>query len=136
MGLTVVGAKSLQAVGLNLNETAVWSATWAQRLLAEPFTRIPGVVSDAGLLFGAFAATLLTGQFRHPMAIGWRGAIGAILGGIFMGIGARLSYGCNIGAFASGAASGSLHGIAWFLAVLPGCAAGIGLRRVFGLESK
>ena len=134
MGLTVMGAKGLQEIGLDLGATAVWSAEWAQRLLREPFTLMPGALSDVGLLLGAFAATVLAGRFRHRATIGWRGASGAILGGLFMGIGARLSYGCNIGAFASGAASGSLHGLAWFVAVLPGCAAGIRLRRVFGLE--
>lgn len=134
MGLTVMGAKGLQAIGFNLGATTVWSAEWAQRLLREPSMMIPGALSDVGLLLGAFAATVLTGHFRHRVAIGWRGAIGAILGGLLMGVGARLSYGCNIGAFASGAASGSLHGLAWFVAVLPGCAAGIRLRRVFGLE--
>jgi hypothetical protein len=135
MGLTVIGAKGLQASGFNLGATAVWSADWAQRLLREPLATMPGAVSDIGLLLGAFAATVLTGRFRHSTAIGWRGAIGAALGGLFMGVGARLSYGCNIGAFASGAASGSLHGIVWFVAVLPGCAVGIRFRRVFGLES-
>lgn len=35
------------------------------------------------------------------------------IGGLLMGFGATLSYGCNIGAFFSGVASGSLHGVLW-----------------------
>jgi hypothetical protein len=50
---------------------------------------------------------------RHRAALGWRGAAGAALGGLLMGIGARLSSGCNVGAFIGGAASGSLHGLVW-----------------------
>ena len=52
----------------------------------------------------------------------------AALGGLLMGIGARLSFGCNIGAMVSGMASGSLHGFVWLAAVLPGCWLGLRLR--------
>ncbi len=39
----------------------------------------------------------------------------AIIGGLLMGVGARLGFGCNIGAFLGGIASGSLHGWVWFI---------------------
>ena len=58
----------------------------------------------------------------------------AALGGLLMGWGARLGFGCNIGAFVGGVASGSLHGWVWFAAALPGCAIGIKLRPLFGLS--
>jgi len=45
----------------------------------------------------------------------------------------RIAYGCNIGAFLSGVASGSLHGWLWIAAALPGSWVGIRLRRWFGL---
>ena len=64
----------------------------------------------------------------------WRGAAGAALGGVLMGIGARLSFGCNVGAFTGGAASGSLHGLVWIAAVVPGCWLGIRARSWFGLK--
>ncbi|MCC6716767.1 MAG: YeeE/YedE family protein, partial [Acetobacteraceae bacterium] len=54
------------------------------------------------------------------------------LGGLLMGVGARLSAGCNVGAFLGGASSGSLHGLVWLLACLPGCWLGIRLRPMFG----
>ena len=34
----------------------------------------------------------------------------AVIGGLLLGYGARLAFGCNIGAFFSGVVSGSLHG--------------------------
>ncbi|MGB1862697.1 MAG: YeeE/YedE thiosulfate transporter family protein [Candidatus Puniceispirillum sp.] len=49
-----------------------------------------------------------------------------------MGIGARLSFGCNIGAFLGGIASGSLHGWIWFAMAMAGSVLGIRLRAVFG----
>ena len=51
-----------------------------------------------------------------------------------MGWGARLGFGCNIGAFVGGVASGSLHGWVWFAAALRGCVIGIRLRPLFGLS--
>jgi hypothetical protein len=57
-----------------------------------------------------------------------------VLGGLLLGYGARIAYGCNIGAFISGVASGSLHGWLWIAAALPGTWLGIHLRRRFGME--
>ena len=51
-----------------------------------------------------------------------------------MGWGARIGFGCNIGAFVGGVASGSLHGWVWFAAALGGCVIGIRLRPLFGLS--
>ena len=48
-----------------------------------------------------------------------------------MGYGARIAYGCNIGAFFSGVASTSLHGWLWIAAALPGCWIGLRLSRKF-----
>ena len=58
----------------------------------------------------------------------------AAIGGLLMGWGARLGFGCNIGAFVGGVASGSLHGWIWFAMALAGCTVGIRLRPWFGLS--
>ena len=60
--------------------------------------------------------------------------VAAAVGGVLMGIGARLSFGCNIGAFLGGLASGSLHGWIWFVVAMTGSWAGIQIRPRFGLE--
>ncbi|HEV3141066.1 MAG TPA: YeeE/YedE thiosulfate transporter family protein, partial [Vicinamibacterales bacterium] len=51
-----------------------------------------------------------------------------------LGYGARIAYGCNIGAFFSGIASGSVHGWIWFPCALAGNFAGTRLRPWFGLR--
>jgi uncharacterized membrane protein YedE/YeeE len=56
----------------------------------------------------------------------------AAIGGILMGIGARLGFGCNIGAFLAGTASGSVHGWIWFAMAMAGSALGIRFRARFG----
>ena len=45
-----------------------------------------------------------------------------------LGYGARLAYGCNIGAYFSGVASGSLHGWLWLVAAFAGSVVGTHLR--------
>ena len=50
-----------------------------------------------------------------------------------MGYGARIAFGCNIGAFFSGVASTSLHGWLWIATALAGTWIGIHLRPWFGL---
>jgi uncharacterized protein len=50
-----------------------------------------------------------------------------------LGYGARMAFGCNISAFFSGVASGSLHGWLWIFAALPGNVLGLRLRPIFSL---
>ncbi len=92
-------------------------------------------VMDFGLMLGALAAAGLAGRFRPGRWPGVRSLAAAVLGGLLMGYGARLSTGCNIGAFVSGTLSGSLHGPLWLLFALPGNWIGIRLRPWFGLEA-
>jgi hypothetical protein len=51
-----------------------------------------------------------------------------------VGYGARIAYGCNIGAYFSGISSASVHGWLWFAAAFAGNAAGTRLRPFFGLR--
>lgn len=133
MGLTLWGAKAFQATGADLRAFAFWADGWARDMLDAPLLSAWSALSNLGLLLGAALAAAMMGQLRPGPPIGLRGAAGALLGGLLMGVGARLSYGCNIGAFIGGAASGSLHGLVWLAAVLPGCWLGIRLRPAFGL---
>jgi len=48
-----------------------------------------------------------------------------------LGYGSRMAYGCNIGAYFSGIASGSLHGWAWLVAAFIGNSVGVCLRPFF-----
>jgi uncharacterized membrane protein YedE/YeeE len=56
-----------------------------------------------------------------------------VVGGLLLGYGARLAYGCNIGAYFSGIVSGSLHGWLWLVAAFIGNVLGTRLRPLFGL---
>lgn len=131
MGLTVAGAQAVEALGFQLAETEFWANEGGQALLRQPLFAMHGALGDAGLLLGALLAAAWRGSLRFGVAIGPRAIAGGVLGGLLMGVGARLSFGCNIGAFVGGIASGSLHGFVWMFAVLPGCWLGVKLRPFF-----
>jgi uncharacterized protein len=63
-----------------------------------------------------------------------RPLLAAIVGGLLLGYGARIAYGCNIGAYFSGISSGSVHGWLWLAAAFVGSAIGTKLRPLFGLR--
>jgi uncharacterized membrane protein YedE/YeeE len=132
MGLTLWGAQAIERVVPVLAGTEFWSDPGMARILNEPLLAMHGALGDVGLVLGALGAASATGRLRHGVPIGLRGTAGAALGGVLLGVGARLSFGCNIGAFLGGVSSGSLHGFVWFVAVLPGCWLGIRLRPFFG----
>jgi hypothetical protein len=91
------------------------------------------MVMNIGIVLGALIAAGLAGRYAPRFRIPLRALAAAIIGGLLMGYGARIAFGCNIGAFFSGIASTSLHGWLWIAAALPGTWIGIKLRPVFGL---
>ena len=85
-------------------------------------------VMDIGIIIGACLAALGSGRFVWKWRLHRSDFAGAILGGLLMGYGARLSGGCNIGAYFSALASGSLSGWVWIMAAFVGSAVGLKFR--------
>ena len=102
-------------------------------LLHRPLVQDATHLMNLGLVLGAFLAAALAGRFAPTWRIGLRPLAAAVIGGLMLGYGARMAFGCNISAFFSGVASGSLHGWVWIAAALPGTWIGIRLRPLFGL---
>ena len=133
-GYTVWGAKAATALGLDLSHSAFWQWPGPKRALTDSVLSDTSSLTDFGMLFGAMAAAAATKPFAATAWPPVKSLLAAGIGGLLMGWGARLGFGCNIGAFVGGVASGSLHGWIWFLAALPGCLIGIRLRPLFGLS--
>ncbi len=133
-GYTVWGAKAATALGLDLSHSAFWQWPGPKRALVESVLSDTSSLTDFGMLFGAMAAAAASKPFAMLPWPPVKSLLAAGIGGLLMGCGARLGFGCNIGAFVGGVASGSLHGWIWFLAALPGCLVGIRLRPLFGLS--
>ncbi|MCM3849542.1 YeeE/YedE family protein [Pseudonocardia sp. DR1-2] len=129
------GSKLLQAVGFDMAGLAYWQVPANARSLAAPVLadRISNL--DLGIMIGALVASAVGGAFVLHKRIPWKLALGAVLGGIAMGYGARLAGGCNIGAYFSGIASFSLHGWIWAVVALGGTWVGLRLRPLFGLTN-
>ena len=134
-GYTLWGAKLAQAAGLDLSGWAFWSWPFPSKALTGGVFANSTSVMNFGILVGALLAAGLAGRFCPSRKIAWRPALAAALGGTLMGYGARLAFGCNIGAYFSGLASGSLHGWLWFLAALVGTYVGYRLRPYFRLSN-
>jgi uncharacterized membrane protein YedE/YeeE len=133
-GYTVWGAKAATALGFDLSHSAFWQWPGPKHALAESVLSDTSSLTDFGMLFGAMAAAAASKPFATAPWPPMKSLMAAGIGGLLMGWGARLGFGCNIGAFVGGVASGSLHGWVWFLAALPGCLIGIRLRPLFGLS--
>lgn len=114
----VWGAKIVDAFGFDLS---VWSF-WKNRqglIDRSVFTHFTSVM-NFGIVAGAMAAASLSGRFVPKFKLTGIDVATAIFGGLLMGYGARLAYGCNIGAYVGGLISGSLHGWVWLVAAFIG----------------
>jgi len=133
----VWGAKALEAVGVNMGQFEFWQWQYpAMALKDSVLTNIPSVM-NFGLLLGAMLAAGLANKFndasrKRPEP---RQFLAAVVGGLLLGYGARLGFGCNIGALFSGIASASLHAWVWFACAFAGSLIGIRLRPWFRLPN-
>lgn len=128
------GGKLLQSAGLPVASWPGFDQPAMREALAGSLLTDITSMMDFGIVFGALLAAGLAGKFRPEWRIPPRQLLACLLGGLLLGYGARIAYGCNIGAFFSGIASGSLHGWLWIACALLGNAAGIRLRPWFGLS--
>jgi uncharacterized membrane protein YedE/YeeE len=125
------GAKIGHAAGLDVASWPYWRYSTA---LDAPVLADATSVQNFGIMLGALMAAGLAGRFSPVWQIGLGPLLAAILGGLCMGYGARLSFGCNIGAFLGGITSGSLHGVGWLIFAFIGSILSVPLRSVFKLD--
>ncbi|HYZ22594.1 MAG TPA: YeeE/YedE family protein [Rhodopila sp.] len=134
MGLTVWGAKLAGLIGLSVEHTRFWQSPPAAAALHSNILQQPSSLMNIGVLLGAMLPAAWRGRFRAWQWPDARGCLAAAIGGLSMGVGARLAFGCNIGSLLGGLSSGSLHGVLWLGAALAGTWIGIRLRPRFGLS--
>jgi len=129
------GAKTAAVFGWDPMSSGFWTGGFQERALNQPVLADVTSVMNIGIMLGAFLAASLANKVAPTLRMGWRPLSAAILGGLLLGYGARLAYGCNIGAFFSGIASTSLHGWVWIIMALIGNWLGIRLRPFFNLSN-
>ncbi len=128
------GAKIWSALGGDVSSLSYWSGGYPARALDSSVLADVTSVMDFGIILGAVLAAGLAGTFAPAKKIRPSLIISAMVGGLLLGYGARLAFGCNIGGMFAGIASGSLHGWLWLVAGFAGTVAGVYIRRVTGLD--
>ncbi|WP_375002854.1 YeeE/YedE family protein [Aeromicrobium sp. CTD01-1L150] len=127
------GAKVLQLLGMHPETWAYWQQPNQAAQLAGPVLSDKNTLTNLGIIVGAALAAAVAGVYSLRHRFRARETTGAFLGGILLGIGARLAEGCNIGAYLGGITTGSLSGWVWGLVALAGTWVGLRLRPLFGL---
>lgn len=131
-GFTLWGAKIADMMGVPISTYEFWQWSGPEKALRHSVLANASSVMNIGMIIGAAGIASLSGGLRKQNFPPRAQILAAVIGGIAMGIGARLSFGCNIGAFLAGTASGSLHGWLWFVMAMSGSWVGIRLRPRFG----
>ncbi|WP_405027657.1 YeeE/YedE family protein [Lentibacillus songyuanensis] len=132
-GFALWGSKIVSAFGVDVSSWTYWSGDKSASLTSSVFTDSTSVM-NFGIILGAFIASSSGGLFK-PKKIKPGVAFASLIGGIMMGYGARLAFGCNIGAYFSGIASFSLHGWIWGIMALLGTFVALYLRPLFGMKN-
>ena len=128
------GGKIALFLGIDIHDWAYWQRPGLSNALEQSiFTDITSVM-NIGIILGALLAAGLAGKFAPNFRLPLRSIVAAVVGGILLGYGARIAYGCNIGAYFGGISSTSLHGWLWFFAAFMGSSVGTKLRPYFDLK--
>jgi hypothetical protein len=104
------GAWLFEAVGGSVEKWYYFSTEGGRATHEAGFLSHAGSWRNIGIIAGALFATLIASAFKFKKIKSWKQVAAAVLGGLLMGYGARIGFGCNIGAFYSGLSSLSLSG--------------------------
>lgn len=130
-GFTLWGGKAMMAMGVDVS---TWGYFAGSDKLTNSVLMDGTSVMNFGILLGAFLSAAAQGTFK-PGKIKPGVAGAAVIGGLMMGYGARLAFGCNIGAYFSGIASFSAHGWVWGVMAMLGTYLALFIRPLFGLKN-
>ncbi|SKA35906.1 YeeE/YedE family protein [Consotaella salsifontis] len=125
------GAKGAMLFGVDPTQWFYWQQPANAHALASPVLADVTSVMDIGIILGAMIAAMFAGRFAPNLRIPLRSVLAAAIGGILLGYGARIAYGCNIGAYFGGVVSGSVHGWLWLVFAFLGNMLGVKLRPFF-----
>lgn len=126
------GSKILMFFGVDVASWGYWQGANEAALQSSIFADSTTVL-NLGVILGAFLASAAGGLFKFT-SINLKNVAAAVIGGLLLGYGARLAFGCNIGAYFGGIASFSLHGYIWGILALAGTFVALYIRPLFGLS--
>ncbi len=118
--LHIWGGKFLELFGVNADSWSMFNGSLGKYNF---WNSVPSI-TNVGIVLGALLSTLLAASFKIKKIKSYKQVCAAILGGLLMGVGARMAMGCNIGALFSGLPAFSLHGWVFFLFIFIGAMVG------------
>jgi uncharacterized membrane protein YedE/YeeE len=118
--LAIWGGKFLSLFGVNADSWKMFNGSLGRFKFAANQANL----TDVGLAFGALISCLLAAQWKLRTIKSVRQVWAGVLGGLLMGIGARIAPGCNIGAMFSTIPAFSLSGWIFLVFVFLGAVAG------------
>jgi len=130
------GAKvaMLLELDLEIDFWSYWTQPGREDALYAPLLEDATTLMNIGIIAGALLAANLAGRFSFEWRLPLLHWLAAAIGGVMLGYGATIAFGCNIGAFFGGIVSGSLHGWLWLVAAFFGSLLGTRLRPLFRLQ--
>ena len=105
------GAKIVYGFGYPIDQIPYWRVS--ERQIERSVFQSTTSIMDFGIILGALLAAGFANRYAPVWRLNRNEVLTAVCGGLLMGFGARLSGGCNIGAYLGGVASGSLHAWVW-----------------------
>ncbi|MBL4819655.1 MAG: YeeE/YedE family protein [Gammaproteobacteria bacterium] len=127
------GGKVAERLSIDVTAWAYWQRPGPLSSLDQSIFIDITSVMNIGIMLGAMLAAALASKFAPSFKLPLRSLLAAVIGGLLLGYGARIAFGCNIGAYFSGIGSTSLHGWLWFAAAFAGSSLGTRIRPLFGL---
>lgn len=128
------GAKIWSALGGDVTAWSYWNSGYPAIALDRSVLADTTSLMDFGIILGAVLAAGLAGRFAPRSKLKFNAVVTAIVGGLLLGYGARLAFGCNIGGMLAGIVSGSAHGWLWLVAGFSGSFVGVRLRILFRID--
>ncbi|MDD7909907.1 YeeE/YedE family protein [Pseudovibrio exalbescens] len=117
-GFALWGAKLFYALGVPIDTWSYWQHQMGA--VNSSIFQDTTSVMNFSIMLGALVASGLAGLFAPVYRLSAKEVTSAIIGGLLLGYGARLAFGCNIGAFLGGVTSGSIHGWLWLVFAFSG----------------
>lgn len=134
-GFTLWSAKLATLLGWDPSSSEFWrQENISEVLQASVFADVTSVM-NFGIVLGAAIGAAIAGRLSIRRPPSPPAVLAALIGGLLMGYGAWLAFGCNVGAYFSGIASTSLHGWLWIAFALLGTTLGVRLRPLFQLSN-
>ena len=118
--LPIWGGKFLTLIGIDADSWRLFNGSLAKYR----FVNHQASITNAALVFGAMISCLISAQWKIRGIKSPRQVWAAILGGLLMGTGARISPGCNIGGMFSSIPAMSVSGWIFLVFVFLGASVG------------